>query len=296
MNHPTLRALLLAAPLWLSACASQVSPTQAPEAEPHALNLADEFNALGHLLGARGVWTLILAFVALSLIAALLRSVAQGLRRRLGDSDSRLGRLLSLAFIAAVALALYVVVRQFFAIAPLVTSILLAILGLTLGFSARGLAQDLLGATRIAVKGHIHPGLTLEMGSIGGTVEQVGALSTRILTLEGAVLHVPNRVFINEAFTTRQPRRTAQVVFSQDLGEPVTQLWRERVRIQALLCPYRQVDSDVSVSVDEKNHTLVSISFLAPSDALAREASLYLERALSAALSNKTPAPNDAPY
>lgn len=90
-----------------------------------------------------------------------------------------------------------------------ITSVLagLSIGGLALGLAAQDTVANLFGAVAIFLDKPFHIGDRIRIASVDGTVEGIGLRSTRVRSLDGHLVTIPNKTMGNEIITniTRRP-------------------------------------------------------------------------------------------
>ena len=90
-----------------------------------------------------------------------------------------------------------------------ITSVLagLSIGGLALGLAAQDTVANLFGAVAIFLDKPFHIGDRIRISTVDGTVEGIGLRSTRVRSLDGHLVTIPNKTMGNEIITniTRRP-------------------------------------------------------------------------------------------
>ncbi|MFW5657565.1 MAG: mechanosensitive ion channel family protein [Bacteroidota bacterium] len=84
-----------------------------------------------------------------------------------------------------------------------VTSLLagVGIIGLALGFAFRDIAANFLSGFYIAIKSPINVGDMIQYNESYGTVKEIGLRATRLKTLQGQDIVIPNRLIIENRYT-----------------------------------------------------------------------------------------------
>ena len=109
-----------------------------------------------------------------------------------------------------------------------------AILGLIIGFASQRTLGNFVAGLMIAITQPLRLGDWVEIGGVGGTVEEIGLMYTFIRTAENARLVIPNEKLASDTIsnsTIRSPAKFAQVTVqvppANDLGLLVESLRRE---------------------------------------------------------------------
>lgn len=240
------------------------------------IDLAAEFEAIRTLLLGRGLLT-VLGTIAIGALAMwLIGRGAARLRVRGWDNRGWVSRGATLGYVLTALVLADTIVVKFHKIAPVLTSALLIVTAIVVAISSIGLLQNLYAGASIALRGGLKKGTHMDIGERRGVVVWIGPLATGLQTPDGSIVHVPNRVFEREPFSTRSPDKTAQVTVRLPQAQPVTEAFRERARRLALLCPYRQPTSGVSITVEGDDRLMVVVAFQVPSDSLRDRAERFV--------------------
>jgi hypothetical protein len=226
--------------------------TSAP-AEPLAdlgARLLADFDALAGLspIGLLVGLALVLA------IAWLLAAGGPALVRvawRLGlDPRRRLGFLASATRILGLLIGLVGGLRPVLGAAPMLgiggLIVAVALAGLVAPMQLRNLASGLSLATR----SRLREGDLVTIGSLEGTVRDVGLLRVSLRTVDGGVTHVPAADFEREALTVGSRRAAVPIDARVIAGHDFDDRTLERLRRALWLSPYRRAGTDPQIVID----------------------------------------------
>ncbi len=161
----------------------------------------------------------------------------------------------------------------------------LGIVGLTLGFASKEILENVFSGLMVLWDRPFGIGDLVEINGRCGSVEEINLRSTRIVTLDGRILVIPNRVILNSA-VTMQPHVRVDVEFPLDLNENVS-----KIREAFLKC---MIDDDRFLKIPEPkvllagfrdDHMIVQLQIWLkdPKEHLQIAAALVRERMLVAA-------------
>lgn len=200
----------------------------------------------GLLTGGSGVLLVALVSVAVggvglvSRLARAARASGYDVERRL--TGARIVLVVAVGVWAASAVVRYVLLR-----APLVGTTLLVVFA---GGALLGLAHTLQRAangTLLLIGQQLREGDRITVGDTTGTVEHAGPLRLRLRRADGAIVWLPTSQLADAAVVVSSPRRTHVVAVMLERERPLTAEERERMRRLAVLCPYREPATEVSV-------------------------------------------------
>ena len=150
--------------------------------------------------------------------------------------------------IAVVIVAALVVVQNLgFSIAGLIAS--LGIGGLAVALAAQDTLANVFGSFMIIADRPFHIGDMIKYDSVEGKVEEVGFRSTRIRTLDRALVSVPNRLITNTAITnlTRITERRVRITIGLTYDTTPAQLRQAVEALRALLAAHAGLDQTSSL-------------------------------------------------
>ncbi len=188
-----------------------------------------------------------------------------------------------LSSLVALSLASGLVFRTAFEIAPLLVS-----LALTLGVAglvfatARAFGRWAAGSLLI-LRGRMRIGDRVRVAELEGTVESIGLLRVVALSDAGQRFFLPIGSLSTRDLGLSSPRRAHPVSFELELRSPLGPEQRAELVQLATLCPFRDVDSEVTISPVAGPPRRVVIRFRAWSRAGAARAVEYLEAHLNGA-------------
>lgn len=194
------------------------------------------------------------------------RSDSPGLRSAIG-----LG-LNALALFASISMIL----RHFYASAPSLTTILAMVGagGAVFGFGAK-LRGWTLGLSMV-MRGHIRPGDRISIDGTTGIVEHVGLSRLSLRGEQGDTRYLPLNTLDDQSFSVASPERAYPVEAQLPMDSAPSRERLKAIEQLALLCPYRDLRSAVSLNTDA-NEKKVTVRFRAWSAGAARRAEAYMQ-------------------
>ncbi|MCP9486759.1 MAG: mechanosensitive ion channel family protein [Gaiellaceae bacterium MAG52_C11] len=180
--------------------------------------------------------------LAIGIVLAIAVLVARAIDRRIMGGDRSpealtryrvLRRTITVSIVTVGLLSALLVIPQVRAIAGglLASS---AILGLIVGFASQRTLGNFVAGLMIAITQPLRLGDWVEVGGVGGSVEEIGLMYTFIRTADNARLVIPNEKLASDTIrnsTIRSPAKYAQVTVqvpsTHDLAQLVEALRRE---------------------------------------------------------------------
>ncbi|MEZ4235609.1 MAG: mechanosensitive ion channel [Myxococcota bacterium] len=228
------------------------------------------------------VWALLGLLLVLAIAVGAYRLVA-----RVADAARDAGydldrRLVGLRVAAAGAAGLWVtglVARQLLERVPLVGLALVGAFGVGAVLVLARQAVQALGGMVLILGARVREGDRITVGDVAGTVEEAGFLRLRLRRPDGAIVFVPAQALDDGPVTVSSPRRTQPVRVRAPA--PDGPQAREALRRTAVLCPYRQADSEVRIERLDGDPAHVDVVLQAWSASAAEAAEAWLRRALA---------------
>lgn len=127
------------------------------------------------------------------------RSVTKLFQSRLlnhSHIDRRMQDVLAIAFQSILMFVGLTIILQMWGLNVSSLAIIASVLGVGIGFGLQNIANNLMSGLIITLERNIQVGDFVEVSNLMGTVEYVGARSTRILTLDQVTIIVPNSRFL----------------------------------------------------------------------------------------------------
>lgn len=196
--------------------------------------------------------------LAIVLLAALwlLGRLAHGVLRfgwRLGlDPKRRLASWFGLVQLAAAAVVLYVIVTRFLDVAP---AFALWTLALTVGALVLVLGrplQSMWAGQLLRLRLRLREGDRISVAGRSGVVRDIGLLRIEVLSEDGTLVFLPNRVVAQEVVAVEPGRGTASVRVRVPIEAGSFSDAGERLRRAAFLSPYRAPRTPVLVTPDDE--------------------------------------------
>jgi MscS family membrane protein len=112
----------------------------------------------------------------------------------------------------------------------------LSVGGLALGLAAQDTVANLFGAVAIFLDKPFHLGDRIKVESVDGVVETIGLRSTRIRSLDGHLVTVPNKLMGNAIITniTRRPTIKTEMNFGLTYDTPVEKVKRATMLLEEI--------------------------------------------------------------
>lgn len=208
-----------------------------------------ELDALHGLSPLTLVWLVFVFAVAWALARggpALIRVVW-----RLGlDPRRRLGLLASGLRIAGLLVGIAGLLRPIMVRAPtlgvIAVALLLAFIGIVAPLQLRNLASGLALATRSRMRERD----LVTIGSLEGTIRDIGLLRVSLRTVDGGLTHVPASDFDREAVTVGSRRAVVPIESHVLVGREFDERTLARLRRALWLSPYRRSNTEPRVNID----------------------------------------------
>jgi small conductance mechanosensitive channel len=161
---------------------------QAGAAQVSGLALSYAFSVLGAIILLIAGW----------MVAGLAERSLSGALKAVRGFDATLARFLSTAARYAILLLVIVMVLGQFGVQT--ASIIAAIgaIGLAIGLALQGTLQNIAAGLMLLFLRPFRIGEYIEVGSVDGTVEEIGLFATRLRALDGAYILAPNSKLWNE--------------------------------------------------------------------------------------------------
>ena len=178
-----------------------IGAVQAGWAQLSALFVSYSFSVLGAII------LVVVGYVIAGLVERGIRRALNGIR----GFDATLSQFFStIARYAVLALVLVMVLGQF---GVQTASIIAAIgaIGLAIGLALQGTLQNIAAGIMLLVLRPFRVGEYIQVGEIGGTVEDIGLFASRLRTADGVYLLAPNSTLWNQPvlnFSRNAARRT----------------------------------------------------------------------------------------
>ena len=191
-----------------------IGAVQAGWAQLSALFVSYSFSVLGAII------LVVVGYVIAGLVERGIRRALNGIR----GFDATLSQFFStIARYAVLALVLVMVLGQF---GVQTASIIAAIgaIGLAIGLALQGTLQNIAAGIMLLVLRPFRVGEYIQVGEIGGTVEDIGLFASRLRTADGVYLLAPNSTLWNEPVTnysrnaTRRNDITIGIGYDDDIG------------------------------------------------------------------------------
>lgn len=163
---------------------------------------------------------------------------------RLGwDSQRRMARGRSVLDFTFAAVAALLIVRPFFGLAPLLSSLVAAVAALVIALALPTWIQDFAAGVELATRKTFREGDQIQVGDIEGTVRSIGLFRTRLRHGDGSSMTLPNRLIAGDAI--RVGRDTGAVPISVPIpryagDDPQI---RSQIESLAIVSPFRRAGS-----------------------------------------------------
>lgn len=215
-----------------------------------ALAITYSFSVIG------AVVLMVAGYLAAGLIE---RAIYVGLGRVPGFDQTLRQFFSTVARYAILAIVLVMVLGQF---GVQTASIIAAIgaIGLAIGLALQGTLQNIAAGIMILVLRPFRIGEAIKVGSVDGTVEEVGLFATRLRAADGTFILAPNAKLWNEPVfnTTRNLRRRNEITFAVSYANDLERVRRllleaasadRRVKQEPAPIAFVGAMSDVSISM-----------------------------------------------
>jgi len=140
----------------------------------------------------------------------------------------------------------------------------LGIGGLALAMAAKDTVANIFGGVTIFTDKPFKVGERVKVAGFDGTIKEIGIRSTRLQTLEGRIVTIPNSTFSDEPVenVTWEPNR--KVVLNLGLTYDTTPKQMEKAMklLEAIAKKNRHVESDVKLSFNAFNDSAMNILFI----------------------------------
>lgn len=276
---------------WVFGCASVAfgcAPRRAPDAASQGSAAALESLLVeGRALGGLFAPTHLLYMAALLAGALGLNALIQTLVKlawRLGfDTERRWARTSGLLRLLVLSLAVFLVLRSAFLVAPMSTG------GFVLAFALgalflSGFVPNAFVGIDLVLRRRIRVGDRVTVGAHEGVVREVGLSQLHLRSAAGATVLVPNRLLNELPVVVERARNSVPVRVRLKLEQKPDARLLETLRQVAALSPYRGPESLVDISRAPDDELQITVEIQAWSARAYRDARAQLESALRRAL------------
>lgn len=156
----------------------------------------------------------------------------------------------------------------------------LAAIVLLVGLSKQ--VENIAAGIGLAVRSRIDEGDQVTIGSHTGMVRRVGSMRVQLRTSDGDLVYIPNREFVAESVAIGRTRNTYPLVVKQVRDTPWSAEDIDRARLCAVLSPYRDPESRVSVTTEGERSNVLSVEIQVWLPRLLPAAEQHLRRQLAA--------------
>ncbi len=228
-----------------------------PASAGAAETLASEAHALMELLSFSAAGTLALWFVIAIAVVSVTERLIQRARAVGLDPTRQAAGVRLLVRGVIVALLAVASLRELIEVAPVITAVAAGVTAAVATLSLLRRLPGLVSGYGLALSGKLREGDDISVeGGPTGRVERLGPFETQLRRSDGALVTVATHRLAAKAvaiLTRDAPRElTLRLPWPPEDGQSAV----DKMRVQAWLCPYRAVDTDVSVNADESGMTV----------------------------------------
>lgn len=224
-------------------------PTPTKPAE-FGTRLLAELDALREL-SSIGLLVWIVLMLAIAWVIARAGPALVRTAWRLGlDTRRRLGLLASATRILGLLIGSVGVLRPVLTHAPIMGTAALVVVVALAGLVAPMQLRNLASGLSLATRSRLREGDLVTIGSIEGTVRDVGLLRVTLRTVDGGVTHVPAADFEREALTVGSQRAAIPIEARMIAGLDFDDRALERLRRALWFSPYRRAGTDPRIVFD----------------------------------------------
>lgn len=266
------------------ACSSTAPPSLEREGSvlPLGERLAEEAARIPSLLGLDELLLLFVYGVVALLAAEGVGAFVHGMWRLGFDVERKLGRWLVFIKLLLALVLLYVVLRRFVTVAPVLSGAAMVVFAAVALATLRGSLESLAVGVGLAFRGRFKPGDRIVVAEYTGTVREIGLTGVHLRSPEGTTVFLPNRLLHDHAVLVTRAENTASVIVSLRPQHEPTPEDLDRVRRGLLLSPYRSIGTPVRAVLRHDGSLEVEIQ--AQSSLLVADAERQLETSLRAVL------------
>jgi hypothetical protein len=164
--------------------------------------------------------------------------------------------------------------------APTLTLTIGALVGVLLFVGLSRQVENVAAGIGLATRGRIEEGNQVTVGPHTGIVRRVGMMRIQLRTPEGDLVYVPNRQFVTEVVSIGRTRDSYPLLVECVREHAWAPDEIERARLCALLSPYRDPHSRVSVTTARDDVHVLSIEIQVWMSRLLPSAEQHLRRQL----------------
>lgn len=136
----------------------------------------------------------------------------------------------------------------------------LSVGGLALGLAAQDTVANLFGAVAIILDKPFHIGDRIKLDTVDGTVETIGLRSTRVRSLDGHLITIPNKTMGNAIITniTRRPNIKTEMNFGLTYDTPAEKVKRAATVLEEIFRAHPRT-SDLIISFNKFNDSTLNL-------------------------------------
>lgn len=202
------------------------------------LPLFDRTNVL-FLIGEKILFTVF----AIGLLYCFYQVIQAGIVRQVERAETAEGRLRKnlVSYLGSLSLGIFWILALIMVLSIWIRNLSTLIAGLGIGglaiaFAAQDFLANIFGSLSIMMDHPFEIGDWIETEDFGGTVEHIGLRSTKVRSIDDALIYVPNRTLANAIITNTARRRSRRVVqpiyFKLDSDLTALQDWADVVSSQ----------------------------------------------------------------
>jgi hypothetical protein len=165
--------------------------------------------------------------------------------------------------------------------APTLTLTVGALVGVLLFLGLSRQVENVAAGIGLAMRGRIEEGNQVTVGEHTGIVRRVGMMRVQLRTPEGDLIYIPNRRFVADVVSIGRTRDSYPLLVECVRAHPWTADEIEKARLCALLSPYRDAHSRVSVTTARDGAHVLSVEIQVWMSRLLPSAEQHLRRQLS---------------
>jgi hypothetical protein len=172
--------------------------------------------------------------------------------------------------------------------APTLTLTVGALIGVLLFIGLSRQVENVAAGLGLAMRGRIEEGNQVTIGGHTGIVRRVGMMRVQLRTPDGDLVYIPNRQFVTDVVSIGRTRDSYPLLVECVRDQPWTPDELERARLCALLSPYRDAHSRVSVTTARDDVHVLAVEIQVWMSRLLPSAEQHLRRQLGTHLGTKT--------